>query len=220
MTINAPQAQRGLACLLTAAIALSGCTAPVLDDRGKIVRATLQMLASDRAPTAPALCVDDRTRGEPLAIYRTMRAAGNEHDLRWHYPGPLHGEQRVSNRALFEDAIGRNRLRIAEPLSTGAVLPAADQRRLDTAATALAVVGASEGITIGAAAAAPGTAPRWWLHNRARRDCDRIYVVSRVVSDGRNGFLTVTADHWGTTYAVVRDRAEWRVAAKWSSWLY
>jgi hypothetical protein len=220
MMIQARRAARGWPGLFVATVALTGCTAPALDDRGKIVRATLRVLAEDRAVAAAPLCVDDRTRGEPLAIFRTMRARGNDHDLRWRHPAPLHASQHVSNRALFEDAIGRNRLRIAEPRSTEAVLPAADQRRLDGVATNLAIAGPSEAITIGSTAAAPGIAPRWWLINRARGDCARTYVLSRVVDNGRTGFVTVTADHWGTTYAVEREGADWRVVAKWNSWLY
>lgn len=217
-------ASRGVRRLLAAAIVvaatMAGRAPRPLDDDGRIVRATLAMLASERAATASPLCIDDRTRGEPLAIFRTMRGKAIGHDLRWRHPAPLHAAPTVSNRALFEDAIGRDRLRIEEPQSTGAALPAAAQRRLDTAATRLAMVGGSTAVTFGAAAAVPGAIPRWWLWNRVRSECARTYVLSRIVRDANTAFVTVTADHWGTTYAVERSGADWRVGAQWDNWLY
>ena len=52
---------------------LTACGTPPAGDDAAIVRATLTLLESGRSPDAPALCVDSRPRGEPLAIYRTMR---------------------------------------------------------------------------------------------------------------------------------------------------
>lgn len=209
-----------LGLALSTLLLLSGCAPATLDDDGRIVRATLGVLAAARAAGSPPLCVDNRTRGEPLAIFRTMRAATTEHDLRWREPAAFQARPRISGRALFEDAIGRNRLRIDEPQSVGAILPANDQRRLDTAATTMAILGDSGSATFGKAAASPGTRPRWWLANRVGPGCDRVYVLSRIVHDARIGFVTVTADHWGTTYAVERWGDDWRVAAQWDSWLY
>lgn len=210
----------GVGLLAFGALTLSACAPRPLDDDGRIVRATLALLATGRDPAAPALCIDNRTRGEPLAIFRTMRAASIDHDLRWRQPAPLHAIPRVSGRALFEDAIGKNALRIQEPPSNGAVLPAADQRRLDTAATTLAILGESNSVTFGDNAAVAGVAPRWWLLNRLHAACERTYVLSRIVRNVDTAFVTVSADHWATTYAVGRAGADWRVTAQWDSWLY
>ncbi|HVF95533.1 MAG TPA: hypothetical protein VM900_14575 [Sphingomonas sp.] len=209
---------RGLPLL--ALIAPVACAPAALDDDGRIVRATLRVLVRDRPATAPALCIDNRTRGEPLAIFRTMRASGNEHELRWRHPAALHAATPVTQRALFEDAIGRNRLRIVEPQSTGATLSAADQRKFDTAATALAIMGKSDSVALDTGMAVPGASPRWWLLNRIHTGCDRVHVLSKIVRDAQIGFVTVSADHWGTTYAVERNGADWRVTAQWNSWLY
>lgn len=211
--------RRGLHLLAAVALLLPGCTAAPIDDDGRIVRATLALLASGRTGDEP-LCVDDRTRGEPLAIFRTMRAQTAEGDRHWRHAAPLRALGRVSGRALFDDAIGRNRLRIAEPQSIAAALPATDQRRLDAAATSLALVGDSSAVTIGVAEAPPGVSARWWALNRFRTGCARHYLLSRVVRSGDTGFVTVTADHWGTTYAVERAGETWRVTAQWNSWLY
>ncbi|WP_375420722.1 hypothetical protein [uncultured Sphingomonas sp.] len=210
---------RGLPMLAALVLLLPGCTAAPIDDDGRIVRATLTLLASGRTGAEP-LCVDDRTRGEPLAIYRTMRAQTAEGDRHWRHPAPLRAPGGVSGRALFEDAVGSNRLRIAEPRSTAAALPAVDQRRLHAAATSLALVGESDAVTIGDAEAVPGASARWWLINRFRAGCDRRYLLSRIVRSASTAFVTVTADHWGTTYAVERVRGDWRVTAQWNSWLY
>lgn len=221
MDINlVSRVQRGAPWLALGVVLLSGCAPRTLDDEGRIVRATLGILASNRPASAPPLCIDNRTRGEPLAIFRTMRAANTEHDLRWRTPAALQARPKVSGRDLFEDAIGRNKLRIEEPQSIGAILPATEQRRLDATATAMAIVGDSGSATFGEAAAAPGTRPRWWLANRIAGGCDRIYVLSRIVRDARVAFVTVTADHWGTTYAVERRGDAWQVTAQWDSWLY
>lgn len=211
-----PRARHMLAAL---ALVLPGCDATPIDDDGRIVRATLALLANGRTGDGP-LCVDDRTRGEPLAIYRTMRAQAAKGDRHWRHPAPLRALGPVSQRALFEDAIDRNRLRIAEPRSTAAALPATEQRRLDAAATSLALVSKSDAVTIGDAEAVPGVSARWWLLNRFRAGCERRYLLSRVVRSGDTGFVTVTADHWGTTYAVERSGGTWRVTAQWNSWLY
>ena len=210
--------RRGMPMLAAIAL-LAGCSAAPIDDDGRVVRATLALLASGRATNEP-LCVDDRSRGEPLAIFRTMRAETPEGDRHWRHPAPLTPPDRVSGRELFEDATGRTRLRIAEPQSNAAALPAVDQRRLDAAATSLASVGDSRAVTIGAAEAVPGVSAHWWLLNRLRAGCDRRYQLSRIVRSADLGFVTVTADHWGTTYAVERVGRDWRVTAQWNSWLY
>jgi hypothetical protein len=211
---------RGVGMMMLGALALAGCAQRPLDDDGKIVRATLALLVTGRPAGEADLCIDNRTRGEPLAIFRTMRAASIDHDLRWHQPTPLHAIPRVTGRALFEDAIGKNNLRIQEPPTVGAVLPATDQRRLDTAATTLSILGESNNVSFGADAAATGAAPRWWLLNRLHSGCERTYVLSRIVRNADTGFVTVSADHWATTYAVGRAGGDWRVTAQWDRWLY
>lgn len=199
-------------------LSLSGCgTAPVGDDAA-IVRATLALMATGRSADRP-LCVDNRPRTQPLAIFRTMRINSEPDEHPWREPEPLRAEPKVSGRDLFEDATGRDRLRIREPDDAAEPLPREEQARLDARARALSVDDQSTGYVLSQDMAPPGLAVRWWLLNRLR-GCERTMVLSRVVHGADTGFITVTLDHWGTTYAVERAGTDWRVTAQWDSWLY
>lgn len=199
---------------------LAACsTAPAGDDAA-IVRATLALLVSERSPGAPALCVDSRPRGEPLAIYRTMRINSEPDEREWRTPVPLRGEPKVGGRQLFDDATDREKLRIPEPDDEADPLPRDEQARLEAAARALSQDGQSTGFNLDGSLAPAGMKVRWWLMNRVAGGCDRTVVLSRLVHDARTGFITVTLDHWGTTYALQRAGAGWQVVAQWDSWLY
>ncbi|MFS0773307.1 hypothetical protein [Sphingomonas sp. 1P08PE] len=199
---------------------LAACsTAPVGDDAA-IVRATLALLVLERSPGAPALCVDSRPRGEPLAIYRTMRINSEPDEREWRTPVPLRGEPKVGGRQLFDDATDREKLRIPEPDDEAEALPRDEQARLEAAARALSQDGQSTGFNLDGSLAPAGMKVRWWLMNRVAGGCDRTVVLSRLVHDARTGFITVTLDHWGTTYALQRAGAGWQVVAQWDSWLY
>ncbi len=199
---------------------LSACTAPPVGDDAAIVRATLALLGSGRSPGAPALCVDSRPRGEPLAIYRTMRLNSEPDEREWRTPVPLRGEPKVAGRQLFDDATDREKLRIREPDDEAEALPRERQAALEASARALSVDGQSAGFTLDDTLAPPTMTVRWWLMNRVAGGCERTIVLSRLVHDARTGFITVTLDHWGTTYALERVGNEWRVGAQWDSWLY
>ncbi len=198
---------------------LAGCTpAPVAGDAG-IVRAVLALLQSGRAPTAPGLCVDARPRGTALAIFRTMRMTTEPDERPWRSPAPLGAAPRVQGRQLFDDAVGRDRLRIREPETSAPALPRDMQVRLDAAARTLSLADRSTDYAMNDDLAPPGMAVRWWLLNRFL-GCERTFVLSRIARDDAIGFVTVTADHWGTTYAVERRGQDWRVIAQWDKWLY
>ncbi len=207
-----------MAALVTAGL-LAGCApAPTAPDAA-IVRAVLALLQSDRAPTAPGLCVDARPRGAALAIFRTMRMTTEPDERPWRSPAPLGAAPHVKGQQLFEDAVGRDRLRIREPETPAPALPRAAQLRLDAAARALSLADRSTDHVVGDDLAPPGMAVRWWLLNRLR-GCERTFILSRIARNDAIGFVTVTADHWGTTYAVERVSGVWRVTGQWDKWLY
>ena len=207
-----------MATLVTAGL-LAGCTPAPAPQDAAIVRAVLALLQSDRAPAAPGLCVDARPRGTALAIFRTMRMTTEPDERPWRSPAPLGAAPRVKGRQLFEDAVGRDRLRIREPETPAPALPRAAQLRLDAAARALSLADRSTDHVVGDDLAPPGMAVRWWLLNRLR-GCERVYTLSRIARNDAIGFVTVTADHWGTTYAVERVSGGWRVTGQWDKWLY
>ncbi|MDP1028073.1 hypothetical protein Q5H91_12690 [Sphingomonas sp. KR1UV-12] len=201
-------------------VLLAGCATPPVGDDAAIVRATLALLESGRSSGAPALCVDSRPRGEPLAIYRTMRVNSEPDEHPWRTPEPLRAEPKVGGRQLFDDATDRQTLRIREPDDAADALPREEQARLEAAARALSQDGQSTGFTLDGSLAPATMKVRWWLMNRVAGGCGRTIVLSRLVHDARIGFVTVTVDHWGTTYALERAGGGWRVAAQWDSWLY
>lgn len=208
----------GIAALAATAL-LTGCSAAPAAEDAAIVRATLALLQSDRTPAATGLCVDARPRGTALAIFRTMRMTTEPDERPWRSPTPLGAAPRVKGRQLFEDAVGRDRLRIPEPGAPAAALPRETQLRLDAAARALSLADRSIDYVVNDDLAPPGMAVRWWLFNRLR-GCERTFVLSRIARDDAIGFVTVTADHWGTTYAVERGPQGWRVTGQWDKWLY
>ncbi len=199
---------------------VAGCAAAPAGDDAAIVRATLVLLGTGVSPDGPALCVDSRPRGEPLAIYRTMRINSEPDDRQWRTPVPLRGEPKVGGRQLFDDATDREKLRIREPDDDTDLLPRDAQARLEASARALSQDGQSIGFALDGSLAPPAMKVRWWLMNRVAGGCDRTIVLSRLVHDARTGFITVTVDHWGTTYALERVGAGWQVSAQWDSWLY
>lgn len=199
---------------------VASCTsAPGNDDAG-IIRATLAMLQTGRTPQMARFCVDSRPRGEALAIFRTMRMTTEPDERPWRVPAPLGVPPRVAGRALFDDAVGRDKLRIREPDAASPELPRETQVRFDAAARALSLADRSGSFAMGGDVAPAGMAVRWWLMNRVRGDCERTFVLSRIARTDRIGFITVTADHWGTTYAIERGKAGWQVTGQWDKWLY
>ncbi|GGB25966.1 hypothetical protein GCM10011380_14440 [Sphingomonas metalli] len=201
------------------ALTLASCAGAPEGDTAQILRATLALLETGRSPNAPQLCVDSRPRGEPLAIYRTMRINSEPDEHQWREAEPLRTEPKVHGRDLFNDATGRETLRIREPDEAAEPLPREAQAQLDARARAMSVDGESLGFAMDGSLAPANMAVRWWLMNRLH-GCERTVVLSRLVHDGKTGFITATLDHWGTTYALERSGAGWRVAAQWDTWLY
>lgn len=219
---NMPPISRPHAVLLAcAALSVAGCAAQggePLDDGSQVVGAVMATLASDGKP----ICADKQTRGQPLAIYRTMTYAppAARRPLAWHAPGPLRPPRPLSRRDLYEDQIGGRRVYLREPGSGMVALPAEDQRRFDSAARAMSVSDFEPPKDVAHAYDGPGLTARWWLFNRFRRDCSPTYTLTSPVIRDDIAFMSVTAGHWGTTYAVVKQGNEWRTAAQWSNWLY
>lgn len=207
--------------MIGVAVMTAGCaaqSAQPLDDSAQVVGAVVTTLASD----GQHICADSRTRGQPLAIYRTMTYAppAARRPLAWHVPGPLRPPRPLSQRDLYEDQIQGRRVYLREPGTGMVALPAEAQRQLDTAARALSISDFEAPDDVGRAYTGPNLTARWWLINRFRRDCTPTYTLTRPVIRKNVAFVSVTAGHWGTTYAVVRRDGAWKTAAQWSNWLY
>lgn len=190
--------------------------APV-DDGQKIVRATLQILASD----GKALCVDRQTSGRPLAIYAAMRVAPSpsRRPLKWHVPQPLVPPGKLSNAQLYRDSLGSETAHLQDPGTAGATLSGIEQGKLDASATALAARPAMPAVTV-SSRWVPGVEARWWLLNRVSRSCSPIYTLSDPVWSDSLGYVTVLTEHWGTTYAFSRTSVGWKPVGQWTNWLY
>lgn len=211
--------------MLVGALALGGCGAgaTALDDNEQIVRATLGVLTADGKP----ICVDERTRGQPLAVFRTMSEAprASRTPLGWHPPGPLRSPAEPRAGGIWRQEMRRGRpdhaqVRLGEPGNRDATdLPPLEQMRLNGRALALSSA-TSETVTIGSNWNVPGVTARWAPRNWIARDCDPRYVLTNPIHAGTIGFVTVTAGHWGTTYALEKTAGRWRPAAQWSTWLY
>lgn len=202
--------------LLFSAACSSAPDSPV-DEGQKIVQAALKVLASD----GKGVCVDGRTTGRPLAIYAAMRAAPSpsRRPLAWHVPGQLRPLGTLSNMQLYRDSLGSESAHLQDPQQAEAALPVVDQRRLDDAATKLALSNAAPGIAI-SPRWATGVKARWWPMNRLSRSCLPTYRLSNPVWSGSIGYVTVMTEHWGTTYAFERNQAGWEPVGQWTNWLY
>lgn len=207
------------------ALGLSGCGAGAsapLDDDAQIVRAVLGVLTSD----GRGICVDRKTRGQPLAVFRTMNEApkASRVPLGWRPPGPLRPPVDPSAKAIWQQEMHRKpeqeTLRLREPGNRGSAdLPPLEQMRLNGRATALAKA-PSETVTIADGWNVPHVTARWAPRNWLSGACDPRYVLTNPVHAADMAFVTVTAGHWGTTYALEKAAGQWRPAAQWSTWLY
>lgn len=201
---------------------LFGCSSPQrsLEDREKIVRAVLTLLTS----TGKAVCIDDQTDGEALAVFREMMIAPRaaRWDLRWHTPLPLRPDARNTTKDLKASEFDQKELEIREPGVREDALPGMDQLRLDGIAQRLSTpIGeVEESIAIRRSWVPANVSARWWPLNRLRKDCWPLFELSDSVRDRQTAFVTVRAEHWGTLYALEQTSSEWRVVAEWSRWLY
>ena len=208
--------------LVAGCLALGGCAAAQrpLEDRELIARAVLALLAS----TGQAVCIDDRTNGEPLAVFREMSKAPRpaRSELRWHTPLPLRPEAEVTLQDLKRAELDHQSFAINEPGPRRDALPGLDQMRLDGSAQRLSqpVGTVNERVSIRGSWTPRGVKARWWPLNRVRRDCRPLFEISDPVRDRERAFVTVRSEHWGTVYALERRGTDWSVIAEWSRWLY
>lgn len=211
------RAIKSLPLLLLLTCAACSRAAP-LDNNEKIVRATLMLLASE----GNAVCVDNHTRGQALAIFSAMTAAPSQSlkPLAWYVPGPLRPPAAISNSDLLRDSAQGGTAHLRGPENPTLPLSAIEQSRLNRKAAALARLSEAKSVSIRSSWNLKNIATRWWPINRVSSRCSPNYVVSDPAVSGTDGFVTVTADHWGTTYAFEHRGADWIPIAQWKTWLY
>lgn len=205
---------------LLACLSASACAAPIgvpLSDDEKLVRATLQVLSADGSQ----ICVDASTTGRPLSVYRIM-ASNPPAGVKpvWFVPASLKPPQALSDAELYRGAQADGTAHIDQPGNMTAVLPSRAQAQLDRAAWILSERDPNPTVTISPSWGLVGVKPRWWLRNRLSRHCAPNYQISDPVTANNIGYVTVTAEHWGTTYAFTRSGSDWVARAQWSNWLY
>jgi hypothetical protein len=198
-------------------LATSGCASPDLSVEDRIVRAALRTMVSD----GKEVCVENRTRGAPLAVFRAMLEAPNpsRRPLAWHQAGALRPPPGLSNADLYRDQIEGQQTYLTEPGAGAARLSFDAQRSLEAAARKLAYAQPSPSNRV-EGSWVPGVRSRWWLFNRLWQRCVPSYTISDPVWYDKTAFVTVSADHWATTYAAQPSGGDWHVVAQWSNWLY
>jgi hypothetical protein len=208
---------KSLSLLLLLTCAACSKSAP-LDNEEKIIRATLVLLASE----GQSACVDNHTRGQPLAIFSAMTAAGPHllKPLPWYVPGPLRPPAAMSSSDLIRDSTQGGTTHLREPENSTLPLSATEQSRLNQKAAVLGRLRDVESVSIRTSWNVKNISTGWWPINRISSRCSLNYVVSDPALSGTDGFVTVTAGHWGTIYAFERRGADWIPTAQWKSWLY
>lgn len=199
-------------------IVLAGCASPQNDDRHRIAAAVLAQLTSNGRP----ICVDSRTRGEPLSVFRTMIVAPNpaRRPLAWRAPSVLLAPRVVRGPAPDPRRVTDTRTQLAIAEATEATLPAVEQVRLNGLAREAMVMKSGGEIDLAATLQAPRARVRWAPINRFDPNCDEPHSLTRPVINRSTAFVTVVAAHQGTTYAVERRGNGWVPTAQWSTWLY
>jgi len=212
---------RSLAALAALAL-VAACGRPAgqpLNDDEKIVRAVLATLVSDGQP----ICADASTAGRALVIYREYLVAPrpSRDGLGWHPPEPLRPPPMPTEKQI-DTAIAQNKdVLLPEPGDRRDKLPAVTQADLDSAAHALSLPPvADRTVKIDASWAPKGVTVRWWPLNRLRSDCKPLYMLTNPARARNIAFVTVQAEHWGTTYALRPNGNDWATVAQWSNWIY
>ena len=208
--------------ILSASVMLAGCAPsnrPPSDSEA-IVQSVLALQASE----GDAVCTDDRTNGDALAVFRQMTVAPRPSRtmLGWHSPKALRPSVAVSGKQLRGAEFDDDRLTIPEPEARRDMLSGIDQMRFTGAARYQARgTGVENGpVVIRPSLVPEGVTARWWPINRVRGDCWPLYLISDPVRTRDMAFVTVRAEHWGTLYALQKIGRGWRVVAEWSRWLY
>jgi len=210
---------KNVARACVAAAALASCSSVKPDDPPqRIIASVLKQLTSENR----AICVDARTRGEPLAIFRTMIVAPDQarRPLAWRVPGTLLSPRIISAKrvASNEFSDSRTRLPLAESSTPG--LPMVDQIRLNGLAREAMVFDSAEQLPIASPPSAPLAQVRWWPQNRLDSSCNAVHVLTRPVEIRDTAFVAATAGHQGTIFALEQRGAEWVVVAQWANWIY
>lgn len=201
---------------------LGGCTAPrqKLTDSEEIVREVLALQTADNT----AVCTDDVTHGDPLAVFREMTLAPRQSraELGWHAVTPLRPLEHVREQRSWKPPLGGGDFAITEPEPRRDRLPGMDQMRLVAAAryqaNGIGVI--KEEVVLRPSWTPKRIVSRWWPINRIRRDCWPLYLISDVVRRDEMAFVAVQAEHWGTLYALKKTNGKWTFDAEWSRWLY
>lgn len=206
---------------LASAIALSGCSATSqtpANDTTLVMRSLLSTLSADGHQT----CIDRHTRGQPLAIFRTMMAAPEpaRRRLAWFAPKPLRPYGMLSGQQLFDEQIRPGHVVLAKPQQSSRPLSNLLQGQLDAAAGRLSLYQDQSDIAIDEWPAAPRATVHWWVRNRLDRGCTPAYTVSNPVVAKNLAFVSVTGGHQGTTYAFSKKAATWSPIAQWTNWIY
>lgn len=213
-----PFARAKLVLALLCLPGLAACQgAGAEDDTQRINRTLLRLLTSD----GRRICVDGKTYGEPLAIFRTMLPAPDpaRRPLGWHLPTPLEAGPSLKVGRLADQELRGERIVLPERPQTRDFLPAVEQVRLDGLARE-AALSDTESVPVRAAPDAPRATVRWWPLNRLDRGCGPVYTLSKPVLFRDAAFVTVTAGHRGSTYALQKADRDWSPVARWSTWLY
>ena len=209
-----------LAALSSFMVSLSACSGadhlPKNSDE-KLIQATLAMLDGKGEP----LCVDEKTVGHPLAVFKSIASnpSAAAAPPTWFAPARFSPPAKLSSADLYRDELGDGAVHLDQPANTGSEVGASDRATLDRAAFSLSKDKADRSVTI-SQSWQKGMKARWWLRNRVSNHCSPNYHLSNPVHANDLGFVTVTANHWGTTYAFKRNGADWVATAQWSNWLY
>ena len=205
-----------LAALVVAGLLLiSGCTTSdsANSDADQVVHGLLKVLTSDNH----LICLDSTTRGESLAIFRSMSDASAP---AWRAPAPLRLHQNISAGQIVRDEIGDDRVTLAIPGTGAAPLPMPVQLELNSQARGMSLLRSNPAIALRNATDAPFAHVHWWLVNRLSPNCGPIHTVGNPVIEGNSAFVSVAAGHEGSIYAFQKANSIWTPQAKWSNWLY
>lgn len=182
----------------------------------------MQSLVSLLTADGAAACIDSRTRGEPLAIFRSMMAAPepSRRLLSWFAPQPLRPTGMPAEHNALDDQIGSGRGVVATPQQSSRPLSNLLQGQLDAAARQLSLYRDEDRISVPESRSAPRATVRWWVRNRLDRACTPAYTASNPVVAGNLAFVSVTVGHQGTTYAFRKHLSAWSPVGQWTNWIY
>lgn len=201
--------------------ALAGCSAATREpanDTTQVMQSLVSVLTADGA----SACIDSKTRGEPLAVFRTMMAAPepSRRLLSWYAPQPLRPSGMPSDRNVLDDQIGSGRIVAMAPQQSSRPLSNLLQGQLDAAARHLSLYRDEDRVSIPGSRSTPRATVRWWVRNRFDRTCTPVYTASNPVVAGNLAFVSVTGGHRGTTYAFRKHLAAWSPVGQWTNWMY